>query len=486
MIKKINLVVIFIIIILYSILIGTPLNDNITIPNIVIIIYSVIYIGIRKIKNKEEIKVVSSKIDLFILLLCISSSLSLLLNKSITITGSLNAFTRYLTIFSIYTLVKLQIKDRPSDINNIINAIIISGIIIFTIGIDNLTYNFLENGLSILGVLQANNEDFRFISNFAYANTAAVSMVILFFLSIYQYKNKEKTKNKYVYAIISFFALIGLVLSSSRAVWILFALTLIIYFIFDKNKKISIYLVTGIFAIIYCAIFLNLRPQEMYLLIYVLLIIFSLLIFVVLMLIDKIKFKKLSLKNIGILVVILFIAIIILYQYGLTKTEPLVLFESVYSESEYEQVIRNIEPNKEYNFNFNIEAISRTETEPVFSITIIERNEYDDEIVETTEEFNNYNGKININLTTKNDTTNVIIHFEKLSKAASKMLEIKNLYINDQEIVLKYQFLPKVLVDRISSIDFSNKSVWERFVFIEDGIKILKDHWIIGIGRRWI
>ena len=257
MLKKINLISIFIIIILYSIFIGSPLEDNITTINIIIIIYTIIFFIIRNKKNENKIKVISSKIDLFILLLCVSSVIPLLLNKSITITGSLNAFTRYLTIFAIYTIIKIQLKDRPKDVEYIIDAIIISGAIIFTIGIDNLTYNLFENFLTNIGTVSVINQDYRFVSNFGYANTTAVTMVIMYILSVYKYNN-EKNNKKYIYSIISYIALIGLILSYSRAVWIIFALTIVIYFIFNKDKKISIYVITGIFSITYSIIFLNL------------------------------------------------------------------------------------------------------------------------------------------------------------------------------------------------------------------------------------
>lgn len=485
MLKKINLISIFIIIILYSIFIGSPLEDNITTINIIIIIYTIIFFIIRNKKNENKIKVISSKIDLFILLLCVSSVIPLLLNKSITITGSLNAFTRYLTIFAIYTIIKIQLKDRPKDAEYIIDAIIISGAIIFTIGIDNLTYNLFENFLTNIGTVSVMNQDYRFVSNFGYANTTAVTMVIMYILSVYKYNN-EKNNKKYIYSITSFIALIGLILSYSRAVWVIFALTIVIYFIFNKDKKISIYVITGIFSIIYSIIFLNLRPKEIYLLIYIVLIIFSLLVPCILALIEKIKFKKIKRRTIiGSFIAIILITIV-LYNYGLTKTEPLVLFDSVYSESKYEQVIRNIGQNETYNISFNLEAISRTNQETAFSISIIERNKYDDEITKTTKQFNNYSGNLDINITTREETTNIVLKFERLNRAASEKLVINNLNVNQEEIILKYQFLPKTLVDRIKDINLSGKSVWERLVFIEDGIKILKDNFIFGIGRRWI
>ena len=485
MLKKINLILIFIIIILYSLFIGSPLKDNITVVNIIIIIYAIICFIIRNIQNKNKIKVISSKIDLFILLLCISSVIPLILNRSITISGSLNNFTRYLTIFAIYTIIKIQLKDNPKDIEHIINAIIISGIIIFAIGIDNLTYNIFEIFLSNIGTVSVINQDYRFVSNFGYANTTAVVMVIVYILSIYKYKD-EKNNKKYIYSVTSFLALIGLILSYSRAVWMLFALTIIIYLIVNKNQKINIYIVTGILSVIYSMIFLNLRPNELYLLIDILLIIFSLLTPCILNLTERIKFRKIKKRTIIILSIVIMIVVVALYRYGLTKTEPLILFENVYSESKHEQVIRNINANQEYNISFDIEAISRTNQKPVFSITIVERNKYDDIINETTNQFNNYNGTFEINITTKNETTNFIIRFERLNRAGSEKLIIKNLNINKKNIILKYQFLPKTLVDRIEETNFSGKSVWERFVFIEDGIKILKDNFIIGIGRRWI
>lgn len=483
--NKINLKIICIIIIFYSILIGTPLNNNITILNYGVIAYTFIYVLIRKIKSKNQYKIISSKIDIAILLLCVSSAIPIITGNSITNIGSYEYVLRYITIFCIYILIKAQIKEDSKSLIYIINSTIASGVIIFTFGIDNLTYNALEDVLSKLNSTLVYNQDNRFIANFAYANTTAVSMVILHILSIFQYGNLEcKDKKKNIYIITAFLAVVGIVLSYSRAVWLMFALLLIIYVIFYKERHniIKPIIITGIFAALYSVIFIALRPKEMYLLIYILLIIFVGVLILITNILSKIKIKKFSKKCYIISFIIVMIGIIIFYKYTLTQTEPLQLFESVYSENEYEQVIRNINANETYEFSFDIEAISKTDEEMVYTISVIQRNKYDDEIEITTKELSSYTGIENINVHTKEETTNVVVQFKRLNRAAGKGLTIKNLKVNQENIILKYKYLPKSLVDKIESINLSQQSVWERFVFIEDGFSILKDNFILGIG----
>ena len=484
MLEKVNITIICISIIIYSILIGTPLNNNIDIPNFIIIGYGMIYILIKKIKDKSQYKIFSSKIDFAILLLCVSSVIPIIAGKNITNQGSFEYLIRYITIFFIYILIKNQIREKPNTSDIIINTIIGSGIIIFILGMDNLTYNLLENILEKLNITIVYNQDHRFVANFGYANTVAVLMGILYFLSIFKYENIESKNKRNVYIMIAFLAMTGIILSYSRAVWIMFGVFLILYIIFHSKRKDIIIpiIITGIIGILYSIIFIQLRSKEMYIAIYGLFIAFLILVLIAQKLSNKINIAKIPNKYWILISFIMIVSIVIFYIYGLTQTEPLQLFESVYSEDEYEQVIRGINGNQLYEFNFNIEAKSKTTQENVYSISIIERNKYDDKIEKTVEEFNVYNGIKNIKVNTKEETTNIVIQFKRSNKVAGEGLTIKDLSINQENITLKYKYLPKSLVDKISSINFSEQSVWERAVFIEDGLKILQDNILFGIG----
>ena len=61
-------------------------------------------------------------------------------------------------------------------------------------------------------------------------------------------------------------------------------------------------------------------------------------------------------------------------------------------------------------------------------------------------------------------------------------LVIKKFKINGKEIPLEYKFIPMSLISNIQSLNLSNKNVWERGVFIIDGIKLASQNWLTGIG----
>lgn len=61
-------------------------------------------------------------------------------------------------------------------------------------------------------------------------------------------------------------------------------------------------------------------------------------------------------------------------------------------------------------------------------------------------------------------------------------LIVKSLTINGKEHPLKYRYLPVSLVDKIKSIRVNNKSVWERGVFYQDALKIIKNNLFFGLG----
>ena len=94
-----NIIIIFLIILLSTILIGNPLTKNDNLINIVIGI-SGIYTIIKSKKEKQEI--ITSKTTKAMLILLVISALPLISNTYITLTGTVNYIFRYISIFIMY------------------------------------------------------------------------------------------------------------------------------------------------------------------------------------------------------------------------------------------------------------------------------------------------------------------------------------------------------------------------------------------------
>lgn len=171
--------------------------------------------------------------------------------------------------------------------------------------------------------------------------------------------------------------------------------------------------------------------------------------------------NKKSITLISVVCLLFLIYIVI----GLKLSDNLIIKE------DYQKILYTVEPNTEYNFKFNIEEVTDSK------IQIIEKNRFFDEIIKT-EKYIKEIGEVEIPIYTSENTSVIYIYIEN----NEDLININKAYINNEELILKYKLLPTFLVDKIKSISFSNKSAWERFVFIQDALKLIKEHWLFGLG----
>ena len=132
--------------------------------------------------------------------------------------------------------------------------------------------------------------------------------------------------------------------------------------------------------------------------------------------------------------------------------------------------------NTDYKFSFEMKATGKEED---VKIILTEKNRFFDDVNRIEIPVGGYEGNKEILLHTKENTQ--VIYLEIEAKENSK-IEINNSYLNNKKLILKYKILPTNIVNKIESISINNKSAWERFVFIEDALKLVKDNWLFGLG----
>lgn len=249
--KKINQYNIFVIIIClilygYSIFIGSPIKDNTSFINILVLITFSIYLltNLLKIKNYKLIK---NKLDVFIILLVLSSYIALIFRNYSNLEATIEYIIKYTAILSMYIIVRdIVIKDKKY-INYILITFMISSISIFILGLDNITYNIGQEFLNLTGNVEVQNPDKRFNSIFGYANTTAIYMLAISILAIGKYLTVQSKKEKIFYNSIIFINLTAIIISYSRTTWLI---TIIIYALYlglmllntnryELNKKSS-------------------------------------------------------------------------------------------------------------------------------------------------------------------------------------------------------------------------------------------------------
>ena len=488
--KLINKIIMFLIcatLFIINILIGPSTNHNDIMINIIVTLVTMIFIITKKISQKE--KILENKLDIFVLSLCISSCIPLIFNTYTTLTSCINSILKYISAFWIYIIVKDVIKENPKVKTYIIHIIMISAVLLVIFGIDKMSTNLFSSFAKAINVSEITYEEIRMDSFFSYANAFAAFCSMALFLTIGEYIKNGKTIKKYIYGIAIFILETGIILSYSRMIFIFLSIVFFIYLILLKSKELRMKalectIVTGIFVIIYTNLYMKLLSSGNYMMLWILLWIFSLLTSAIAVAFQKLnsKLMKIKMQHVAISIVMITIIMIGVIMIGLQQTEPLVMFHTNTSEKEVTKEIYQVQGNKNYTFTFDIEAKSSYKNTDIFKITILEKNKYFDDINQTSLEFGTYSGKKEISITTMQNTTEIFIIFSSKIVKKDMYLKINQLLINDNEEVLNYKYLPTSLVSKIKNISLNTKSAWERGVFITDALKLIKDNFLFGIG----
>lgn len=473
------------ILIISAIFIGGPLKNNIEIINAIISIIAILYI-IWKSK-KENKKIITNKIDIFVLTFMFSSCIPLIFGTYISLESTVLSIYQTISITAIYFLVK-QLKQETNNKFSIIEiGIILSSLVVFIIGIDDLTSNVFIRKLHDIGIPYYINTEDRMIANLGYANSTAVILALSIFIVIGLSLNKEKVLPKIFFGAIVFCYIVGIGLTKSKATILCFGLFFILYCISIKDRKkrqeaILDVIASTIVAIIYIVLFEKLRILKDYKMIWILIPIQGtidgllwLFIYEINKYLEKIKIRYIVAILSGTILIIISVFI-----YDLKQTEELIMFELANENNEIVTYIYNIDGKREYKLEFDVFA--RTYKENNYKIQIEEENMYDQRIEMHIEKFDNFEGKKIFNFTTNEDTKRLKIKYIRNKAEENVGLKINSLIINGKEIVLKYRYLPTSLINLLKQMNIKNKGVWERGIFILDGIKIAKDTFWFGTG----
>lgn len=477
-----------IVIIMASVIVGSPLKENTQIISIITLTIFLIYILLYKTVLKNKYKTIIqniNKLDIGVLILCLCPFIPIIFNTSINLADSINIGIRYITVLLLYMMSKILIIQDKRYANHMMTTIIITGIISAIIGIDNMTFKFFLNLLYKIGVPFVVNIENRMFGNFGYANTFAMSLLVPLILSLDRYIKKEN-KN-IIYVGINFIFMACIILSYSKAVYLVTVLSIIIYIFLQKDKKkmvkiISNMIILMIGAIIYSKIFTNFYQEKNNIGIWIMTLEFMLISAVMILfvnkLIEKSKFRIKKYISFFILFIILMILFITL---GLNLKKALTIFENKTQTSEVKYKIPHVIPNQKYQFIFDIEARSLY-NKKIYSIQVIEEDKYYKTIKEHEIKIDTFLGQKNIEFESDSNTVEFALIFKSNNPEEQKGLKINSLKINGEEYILNYLYLPASVVNKIKTLDISNLSIRERLTFYKDAMKLIKRNPWTGIG----
>ena len=237
-------------------LVLTRQSINITYIQIATLIISVLYIIIRIIQ-KEPIKYITNRLDILVLLFIVTPIIPIIARTCVNMGMSVTIALNYITLYFCYILIREFIKRKAINIKNIsiFIAILTTGTILF--GIENLTTNQI---IPFLGMDNIINGENRLVSFFGNPNILASYLCFSFFIVLHAEISSEKKKEKVFYNINNTICLIGIILTYSKAIFVLMPIMSVIYMLIIRNKQKNIEIIQSIFtnafiSIIFISIF---------------------------------------------------------------------------------------------------------------------------------------------------------------------------------------------------------------------------------------
>lgn len=222
----------------------TRQSIHITSIQIAILIISVLYIIIRIIQ-KEPIKYITNKLDILVLLFIVTPIIPIIAKTYVNLGMSVTIALNYITLYFWYILIREFIKRKVINIRNTSICIAILTTVIVLVGIENLTTNLI---IPFLGMDNIINGEDRLVSFFGNPNILACYLCFSFFIALQAGINSEKKKEKVFYNINNTICLIGIILTFSKAIFILMPIICIIYMLMLRNKQKNLEIIQNIFA----------------------------------------------------------------------------------------------------------------------------------------------------------------------------------------------------------------------------------------------
>ena len=363
--EKITLIISIIILSIATILVGSPLENNVEIIKCLLVFVAMLYIII---KLKKKTPIITNILDLFVILLMFSCFIPLIFGTYSSRQDTIINILTYISLMAMYFLTKESANNEKS-LKVIQYVFLILGVILLIVGIDDLTTNIFTRFLNNLGVPQYRNGEERLISSLGYANSIGIIMAFMYLISINQYTLEKNKYLKSIFGGTSFLFLLGLLLSESKGSIIVLGVIYLIYLfktkdVSKKTKVLVITVISVVFSAIYYLIFTKI--QENNLLVWInlgLTYIFAAILLALSTKTNKIiekSLKKLDFKKVILIFMILVLVLVIIFTILLQFKSSLVLFKE--ENKEVRQTIRNIEGSSIYNFTFDINSKGNKKT----------------------------------------------------------------------------------------------------------------------------
>ena len=428
-IDKIGMVLLSSIIIIFSLIIGANEKGLRVLPISILLLLIIIFLVCKKLIKKEESVFFKNKIDIFVFVFILSTFLPLIFKTYSSFSYTIEFILKYVFYYSVYVLSR-NVIDKKDKINSIYTVIIFTSIIPIILGLDARNEKpILKPILEYFNLLY--NYNYKPGFTFGYSNTMAIYMSVCIFLSLFKISNTKEKIEKYIYIVYILFGLYIVYVSYSRMVILLLGIFLLIYFIKTYKKQIK-------------------------------------------------ENKK---KIITITSIILIIGTFFL-SFALTVSKPLYTNGNV-----YDKILNyKFKKNKKYKITIDLDLLYYNKQHPelnenAFNIKLVGLNKYYKEQLISNKYMEVGHQKYEYEFTMPKNVESIKLYVYNNNKGS---MQINNIYINDEEYIIKYKYLPEKVGKALNGLRLNDKSLVERYYFNKSSINIFKRHIIFGNdGNDW-
>ena len=427
--KKIGMALLILVIIVFNFIIGANEKGLRIEPITVLMSLIFIYLIIIKIKDSNKSIFFKSKIDYLVLIFMLTTTLPFIFGTYCSYSDNVEFILKYFFIYSVYILARNVITEKK-QINHLITATLICSLIPIILEIDFLNSKYLEWIVKDLNLTYETSKNApTFAATFGYSNAVSIYLSLCLFLALYKIKNSENKIEKVITIIYVIFSSYIIWITKSRSIIAVLVLMLAVYLIINNKDKIIK------------------------------------------------NWKKLTIISSALVIVgTVFIA------YAMNIPETVVPTKRIYNE----RLKYNFKPNTTYTVELEIQAdVNANEIKnTAFELRIIQGNKYFQESKIGKKIFGEIDGKVSVEFTPEEGYSYINL---QLVNDFYRTVNIKKCYINGEEYILKFKYLPEEIGHLFSDYFSNGKSLKEREYIYKDCLKIAQENWIIGQGgNTWL
>lgn len=340
----------------------------------------------------------------------------------------------------------------------------------------------------------------RVNSTLQYPNALASYVMAVFFIVIGLLLSEGNVWMKALYGVYSYILFLTFMLTKSRGAQILFPIAVIVFMVVAPNKTrikafFHILIIAAPATVVSLLILPYLSPDEFQkqavILFTVGMLVSAFLAIIVGLISNFLQQIHWTIYTALLLVVVIILSLSVYHL--VNASVPLELSHSIDEPVSSKVVARELSlPPGEYVLQFEAEASTESEQPYIYSVNISSRTinnilfEGQTTLTTKTYKVESENKQENIQFTVTEGNNAIVVSFENNYPGTGVVLQ--NVRIVDsasgkiqKSIILKNKYNLEILLERFQNIK-QDKSGLLRVIFYKDGLKILRDRWILGGG----